>query len=587
MESTQHALPNAKTVEAELLHLLARQSRRVPIPVFLAAAMIAGLAAARVPTINWAAWLVLVGVVLATRWAVLGMLTDRSRFSEQQGLRIAIVLNAVNGVTHGLSLAFFPYLTDFERAVQSFLLIGLCAGSIATTAGSRPAFFAYLIPTLGPLAILWAVVPSDSGAGWISISTAIIIVLFSAVLIALSADANRLFRESFEIRLQHVELNRQLKAALEMAESASRAKTRFLASASHDLRQPVHTLSLFAAALEMRPLDARTREISQHIGTALQVLAAQLDSLLDVSKLDAGIVQVNPGTIEVEHLLERIAKEIGPDARAKGLDVTFDCPAGLKVETDAVLFERVIRNLTGNALKYTDSGEIRIDAVKQDESIILIISDTGRGIPDSEQARIFEEFYQVDNPERDRTKGLGLGLSIVRRLVHLLGIRMEMVSLEGKGTQFFLILPQSDGTHVTAPPVQQATFLSALLHILVIDDEASVQEGMRILLTSLGSRVSTADSTDTAAAAAAADRPDLILADLRLRGEDNGLIAIRAVRALYPDTPAILISGDTAPDRLREAEEAGIPLLHKPLHADVLKQAIAKAMTSDQDRAVA
>lgn len=589
MKQLVHTPAVAATVEEELLRLLARQGRRVPVPVFLAAAMIAGIAAPHVSVLAWSLWLVLVALVLVLRWAMLGRLPGWTHLSEQRRLLIAALLSGLNGSTHALSLAFFPEMSGFERAIQSFLLIGLCAGSVATTAGYRPVFVAYLLPTLGTLTVLWAVVPvAEARAWWVAESVALITALFGAVLLALAKDAHRLFRESFEIRLQQVELNRQLASALEVAESASRAKTRFLASASHDLRQPVHTLSLFAAALEMRPLDERSREISSHINTALEVLAAQLDSLLDISKLDAGVVQAVPEPVVLGRLLERIRDEYQPDARRKSLSLGLDCAADLQVRTDPVLLERIVRNLVGNAVKYTQSGGVRIEAARQDGQVMLQVADTGRGIPEAEQSRIFEEFYQLDNPERDRTKGLGLGLAIVRRLVDLLGIRMEMVSVPGSGTRFILLLPAcAEAAPAPAQPAPPVALAPQTLHVLVVDDEAAIREGMRILLEGMGARVSLADSSAGAVQCAAAARPDLVLADLRLRGNDSGIVAVQQVRRLHPGVAALLISGDTAPDRLQEAEDAGIVMLHKPVPAELLKRMIAEAVQGAREEALA
>ncbi|HEY8607770.1 MAG TPA: hybrid sensor histidine kinase/response regulator [Noviherbaspirillum sp.] len=588
MERNARTPAVAGTIEQELLRLLARQGTRVPVPVFLAAVLIASIAAPYVPTAAWVLWLALVACVLTVRWVVLGRLPGWNGYSEQRRLHIAVLLSAANGSTHALSLAFFPELSGFERAIQSFLLIGLCAGSVATTAGYRPVFVAYLLPTLGTLTVLWAVLPvADSRGWWVNESVALVTALFGMVLLALAKDAHRLFRESFEIRLQQAALNRQLQAALELAESASRAKTRFLASASHDLRQPVHTLSLFAAALEMRPLDDRSREISSHINTALEVLAAQLDSLLDISKLDAGVVQAMPEPVALGRLLDRIREECAPDARRKGLALAVDCPPDLRARTDPVLFERIVRNLVGNAIKYTQAGDVRVEAYLQAQQVVLTVSDTGPGIAAAEQARVFEEFYQLENPERDRTKGLGLGLAIVRRLVDLLGIRMEMVSQPGAGTQFFLLLPECAEAAAARPPSAPVTLPPAIIHVLVVDDEAAIREGMRILLEGMGARVCLADSSAGALALARDTRPDLVLADLRLRGGDSGIRAVQEVRSLYPDAAAVLISGDTAPDRLQEAEDAGILLLHKPVPAELLKRVIAEAVQQSGESAIA
>ena len=577
MKPIETSLPPAASLEEELLRLLARQARRVPLPVFLATLLIAALAWNRVPAWIPAAWLTLVVAVLALRWAVLGRLPQLTRLSEKMRLRIAIALSAANGTTHALSLGFFAYLPEYERALQSMVFVALCAGSVATTAGYRPVFLAYILPTLVPLSALWALSPGIAQAGWIERSTAALIALLAVLLSALARDAFRLFRESFEIRLQQVDLNRQLQAALEQAEAASRAKTRFLASASHDLRQPIHTLSLFGAALTMRPLDDASHEIARHMNTALQALASQLDALLDISKLDAGVVRVNPSLVRLRAVLERICTEFEPAARAKGLEIALKCPQDSFIETDQALFERIVRNLLDNAIKYTDKGRVALQVSRQTSDLVIAIADSGRGIPEREQARVFEEFYQLDNPERDRTRGLGLGLAIVRRLSDLLQIRMEMTSLPERGTTFYLTAPAAG--HVTGAIAHSAAARAtpAALHVLVVDDEAGIRLGMKTLLEGMGCRATLADGTAQAVAAVKAERPDVVLSDLRLRGDDNGIRTVRAIRELYPDIPAILISGDIAPDRLREAEEAGIPLLHKPVPVEVLQQAIAEA----------
>jgi len=574
----QDARPQGATdsLEEELLRLLSVQGRRVPIPVFLAAIMIAAMAQGRVPTAVLAAWLVLVATVLAVRWVLLTRLPTLSGLSTRNRLRIAITLSAFNGVTHGLSLAFFPYLPLYERAIQSMLLIGGCTGSVATTAGYKPLFLAYLVPTLVPLVVLWAVSPGVAHEGWIEISVAGVFALFGVLLLALAGDAFRLFRESFEIRLQQAELNRQLRSALDQAEAANRAKTRFLASASHDLRQPIHTLSLFGAALAMRPLDDDSREIAKHMNTALQSLATQLDALLDISKLDAGVFRVNRSAVKLRTILERLYREFAPSAHAKGLDMIFDCPADAIVDIDQPLFERIVRNLLDNAIKYTDTGRVALRAVPAHGAFEIAISDSGRGIPEAEQERVFEEFYQLDNPERDRTKGLGLGLAIVKRLADLMGITLRMSSSPGRGTEFVLSVPSAAAAATRPAETAPETGPMRSLHVLVVDDEAAIRLGMKTLLEAMGCRATLADGTASAVAAARAEQPDLVLADLRLRGQDDGFATVRAIRELYPRMRAILISGDIAAERLREAEEAGLPMLHKPVPFELLKREIAQ-----------
>jgi CheY-like chemotaxis protein len=306
-------------------------------------------------------------------------------------------------------------------------------------------------------------------------------------------------------------------------------------------------------------------------------MASQFDALLDISKLDAGVVRINSAPLEPRRLVERLVREFEPVARAKGLEMSASCTFDGVVDTDRLLLERIMRNLVDNAIKYTDAGSLRVDVSAAGEDVVIAVADTGRGIPPAEHARVVEEFYQLDNPERDRTRGFGLGLSIVKRLADLLGIRLELESAPGKGTTFRLHLVRMAGDAAAlARPVMDATRIKGL-HVLVVDDERQVRLGMQTLLEGMGCRVTLVDGTSNAVSAARADRPDIVVADFRLRGDDNGIATVRALREIYSELPAILLSGDTAPDRLREAEAAGIMLLHKPVAVADLAQAIASA----------
>jgi signal transduction histidine kinase len=577
VRSKQEAV--SSSLAEELLQLLARQGRRMPYPVFIAAAMFTWLATDPPgwPGPGPCLWLAAVALVLAVRMIVLGRLPDAVAMPARWRLRVALALSIANGAMHGIGILLFSSPSNFQFAIQSLLFVGLCAGSVATTAGYRPVFLGYVLPVIIPLIVLWCAGGRHPG----SVAVGAVIALFAAVLVALAADSFRLFRESFEIRHQHVELNARLQAALAVAESASRAKTRFLASASHDLRQPIHTLSLFSAALALRPLDEATRDIARHIDTALENLTVQLDALLDISKLDAGVVHAEPAMLRLRPLLQRLADDFRPVAAAKGLRLVCDAPADATVFVDEVLLGRILSNLLDNAIKYSHEGQVCLGLAVQGDLAVATVADSGQGIAEEEQARIFEEFYQLENPERDRTKGLGLGLSIVQRLVALIGIRMEMVSRPGHGTSFHLFLPACaavpDGPDRAAAPECSL----AKRHVLVVDDEHAVRIGMQTLLGELGAHVSLADGMRQALDLARRSRPDLLLADYRLRGTENGLEVVRSLRALYPGLQAILISGDTSPDRLREARAAGIPMLHKPVTLAVLREAIAHSSSRE------
>lgn len=566
-------------LEDELFLLLAKQGKIVPLPVFLCAVLVASFVVDELSFAVWGTWLIVVASILSARWYVLGRLPTMTGYSIEVRLRIAITLSAINGITMGASFYFFPYLTEFERAIHSLILVGLSAGSIATTAGYRPLFLAYFIPTLPPLAIMWAVSPGIE-TGWREYLVAFLITLFSFVMISLARDSFKLFEDSFNIRLQQVLLNNKLQHALLQAESANRAKTRFLASASHDLRQPIHTLSLYGAALKMRKLDERSKDITMHMNTALQVLANQLDALLDISKLDAGVVEINLETINLCIFLKRLYQDYLATANKKGIVLEFECKQYVYIKTDEILFERIIRNLLTNAIKYTDSGHIKLAAHFEKGLCKLYISDTGQGIPHEEQTKIFEEFYQLENPHRDRSKGLGLGLAIVKRLADILDINLEIESVPDQGTTFVLSMEEANSVDESIEESLSKNLSFSHLHVLVIDDEYAVRDGMKILLEEVGCDVLLADSAEQAVYVVKNKQPDIVLSDFHLGAEGNGLDAISAIRAIYPEIPAILISGDTSPDRLIEASDESIMLLHKPVQVDTLKETIAEACTS-------
>lgn len=563
-------------LEDQLLLVLGRQAKRVPLPVFLNSLIIAGLAAQYVSPVFWASWIALVAVVLVARIVILPRLPDRTDIPLKDRVRIAIALSLINGIAHGLSLGFFVYLTDFERVLQTLLLAGLCTGSVATTVGYRPIFLGFFLPIFPALFILWAWSPGSDSAYWINFSVAVLAAVFGGVLLALANDSFKLFRDSFNLGTQKDELNLQLRSALVEADAAARAKTRFLAAASHDLRQPLHTLTFYGAALAMRPLDPKSREIAEQMDVAVQTLASQFNALLDISRLDAGVVKVNPTTVRLSNLLERIRTEFEPLAQERGLGLSVVCDGDAKTFVDEALLERVVVNLLSNALKYTEEGQVGIRVTREQDAWILAVHDTGKGIPPDELEHIFEEFYQLTNPHRDRKEGFGLGLSIVKRTLGLLNLDWKIESEVGSGTTFTLTLPSSVESIKQDSLVDDDISLAGL-KILAVDDEVEVAFGTKTLLEEMGCDVMIASGTDEAVEAARTQKPDVLLVDFRLRDDDTGLATVNTVREIYPGLPAIMISGDTAPDRIREANDAGLELLHKPVVVDILKRAIAGA----------
>jgi signal transduction histidine kinase len=568
-------------VHQRLLELLAEQSRRVPVAVGCLMVVVALMAAQRMPAWIPAGWVLAAIAVLLARRHWLGLLPTRLDLPTDQRIRTAIRLSFLNGCVHGLCLAAFPVLPEVERSFFTLLILGLCTGAVGTTAGHRKIFLAYLIPAAGTLPLWWLLEPGGGMANLTTVSLALLIVMYLWVLVTLANNAWRNFNESVRIRFQDREMAAQLREALAQATQANQAKTRFLAAASHDLRQPLHTIGLLVAALSLRPIEGRDREVVDLLSQVTMALSEQLDQLLDISKLDAGIVAPERKVVDIGEMLRMHHAEMRAAFEEKGLFAVLDCPVSVRCWTDPALVLRVLRNLTENAIKFTQQGQITLRLRADGSHALLSVQDTGRGIPAEEQAMVFEEFYQVDNAERDRTKGLGLGLSIVRRLCNLLGITLALQSVQGQGTTVTLRIPLETYGALSQPqpaPVPGQNF--AGITVLVIDDERSVRMGMRVLLEELDCRCVEAGSIAEATEQARTARPDVVLADLRLRNGENGIQAIAAIVDVIGPTPALLISGDTAPDRLQEANRAGIKLLHKPVPLPLLQAELAALLDS-------
>lgn len=561
-----------KSYEEELLDLIARQSRRVPALVFGVLIIIASLVYPHSP-LGMVAWLGVVIAVLAARYRVLPQLPDRDDLSLQGRVNVAAVLSGINGLAHAASLLVFPLLSDIERAIQSLVLAGLCTAAVGTTAGNRRIFLPYFLAIFPALILLWA---TDGGFRWPTLTNAGIALsvgMFAVVVLMVARDTERQFLETIRIRKEQEAINIQLQKALQDAGVADRAKTRFLASASHDLRQPIHALSLFAAALKMQTLPDDARELADNIDESISVLASQLDALLDISKLDAGVITPEFAPVDLTNMLRRIAREFEAEVSEKGLDLVVDVDDGCRVQTDKLLLERVVRNLLNNAVRYTEQGSIAIECNSVGSGCRLAIVDSGIGIPAAEQDKIFSEFYQVSERTDSAQQGLGLGLSIVTRLLALLETPLSLTSAPGEGTRIELSLQGEQGSEETWD-IETMKRLEGM-RILVIDDDRAVRNAMSALLVGVGAKVSGAATIDEALECLDEGIPDVVISDLRL-GPESGIDAIERIRQWRDALPAILITGDTGAEQIREAHASGLQVLHKPVQPADLERALSE-----------
>jgi len=366
-----------------------------------------------------------------------------------------------------------------------------------------------------------------------------------------------------------------LKRREEALEQANAAKTRFLATASHDLRQPIHALGLFFATLAEQVGNVETTPLLKQIEDSIDTIDAMLNALLDISKLDAGVVHPKVGPVAVAGLFQRLETEYQPVARVTGNTLRVR-PCKAIVQSDPSMLERMLRNLISNALRYTKKGRVLVAARRRGAGLRFEVHDTGPGIPADKLDDIFQEFYQLGNPERDRRQGLGLGLAIVKRVAALLGHDITARSRLERGSCFAITAPLSQESPSSLPfAAMTAPGLELWNHrVLVLDDDHAILAAMEGLLKRWGCKVSTAASLEEAREKIAANAlpPELLIVDYRLPDQVSGLDAASALQeALGRQVPVLVITGDTDPDRLREAQASGYPLLHKPVQPAKLR----------------
>jgi signal transduction histidine kinase/ActR/RegA family two-component response regulator len=484
----------------------------------------------------------------------------------------AIATALVGGSCWGLGALF---LMDAAPPEYQFMVLMTCAalaaGAITAFGTYLPSYYCNLFTIMVPSCI-WSALLGDA-LHW---TYAVLCVLWMAVVAILANSFSKLLNESLALQFANLDLANDLLRQKEIAEAANVAKSNFLASASHDLRQPVHALSMFVGALRDRSLDEPSGRLVRQIQNSVGALDSLFGAILDISRLDAGVIEHRPRAFAIQPLLERICRDEMPEVDRKGIALRL-VPCSLTVQTDPVLLERVVRNLVSNAVRYTDKGRVVVGC-RRGVRLSIEVWDSGRGIPADQQDLIFQEFYQIGNPERDRARGLGLGLAIVRRLTRILHIPMRMHSRVDRGSVFKLSVEvAASAPPAIEPPAETSQAAQPPLFILVVDDEVAIQEAMHTLLTGWGHKVITAGSCAEMLGHAAGftSTPNLIISDYRLRGDEEGIATIERLRSEFnSDIPAILITGDTAPDRIRQATASDCFLLHKPVSNSRLRAAI-------------
>ncbi len=372
------------------------------------------------------------------------------------------------------------------------------------------------------------------------------------------------------------------------AEQANNAKSRFLVAANHDMRQPLQSLSLYTAALQGSDRDSERETICDEMSGAIQAMGTMLDVLLDIENLEDGHVRVEFAGFPVSDLLGFVEREFRLPAREKGLDLRV-LPSSLMIHSDQVLLERIVQNLVSNAVSYTHNGKVVVGCRRNGDSVRIEVWDNGVGVAENELQTIFEDYYQVDNPARDRRKGLGLGLAIAQRIAKLLDHEIIVRSKLGKGSLFAIQVPRAAGA-VARPARPRAerrprsSFGDCVL--VAIEDDASILHGLERLLTAWGAEVFACSTVDEALIqlSLAARNPDIIVADYRLSSGLNGIHAVAKIRTSFDkDLPAIVITGDTSASVTESIKASGCRLVHKPVEPQVLRRLIDELLTATEN----
>ncbi|MDM4768389.1 hybrid sensor histidine kinase/response regulator [Pelomonas sp. SE-A7] len=416
---------------------------------------------------------------------------------------------------------------------------------------------------------------------WMPLLMPVVLALFSWTLIT------RMINAMAEVQHLNTELEQRVAQRTRALELANAAKSRFLSSASHDLRQPVVAIGLSVGLMREQVEAPAQRRMLDQVIEAVGALERLLVGLLDLSRLDSGTVRTHVQSVRLQPLFDAIAVHEADHARSRGLRLRFR-PSSLTVMSDPVLLEQILRNLVSNALRYTRRGGVLVAARRRGTAVLLQVWDSGIGIAPADQVTIFEEFVQVDNPARQRRPegGMGLGLAIVRRSANLLGHRLSLASRLGRGSCFSLLLPQGELLKPLAPAPVEAEPLSLVgMRVLLVEDDDAVRASLKARLQAWGATVLAHGSGQSLLSALpvgvedAALFADLLISDQRLP-DIRGIALVKQVQERCGGLPALLITGDTAPEQLAELQASGVPVLHKPFRAEALMAALEKLLSA-------
>lgn len=583
MTDEQSPAERQRALADECTRLSFEQLGYVTLSTSLLVVLLAAIIRERAVTERLVRWVALyqclaVGRVALTLWF---RRRPRSALELRRKLPLLAIAMVLPSTVWG-TVAFVPARPDTVAYAVSLLFAGgLIAGGTQSLIGTPKILMATSAVTVTPLVTV-LLRSSNAEQRYLGV----VAVLYFVSTLQFGRRNLRVLRESISLRFGNLDLVARLtrekaraEAARDEAEQAIEAKNQFLAAASHDIRQPLHAAFLFLGALESDATGADQTTVRERLRASLNAARQMLDALLDVSRLDAGVVEREDSSFRAAALGRHVLEMFGPIAERKGLALALRSSEDLWIRSDPTLVQRVLGNLLSNALKYTDAGVVLLAFRRRKDACLVQVWDSGVGIAPEDCELIFDEFKQLGNPQRDGSRGIGLGLTIVRRLCRLLGSEITVSSRVGRGSVFSFTLPRGVATPEAAVKRLELA-VAPRATLMIVDDDALVREGLRSLLSAWGYEIRTAsDVADASRVAAQGTPPDLALVDYRLPEEKTALDAIRAIReATGRDVPAIIITGDTHPRRIREATAPGFPVVFKPVPPEVLREMLSASL---------
>lgn len=519
----------------------------------------------------WAWLLISLFAALISAFFIHTYMKDQSRFSARQWGRLIVVLLLTLALCRAAApLLFIGSGSYIHDIVLVIMMLGTSTGGAIALAIFLPACVAFVLPVLGVLS--WAVWQHDiANSGFL----AVLALTYAALLLAQAVTMNRVLVSNIRLRIEY----EKARAAMEQANAS---KARFLSAVSHDIRQPLQAVNLFVSAIENGSRSERNAELFESLKQSLDGMSTQLNHLLDVATLDEGGIKAYPQCVELRILLEKLYQRFVYMARQQGQNLQF-VPCHVFVITDPELLERVLSNLLVNAIKHSGYNDVTLHAYAiGDGTVEICVEDNGPGIPEEQQADIFEAFYRLDHSLRDRATGSGLGLAIVKGFCDLLGHPLRLESEVGRGCRFYLQLPEAAAPALTTPPLTKRSVPWSLQNyrVMVLDDDADILLAMQSVLERWGCRVACASGLPQAQQLCQTDPPDILISDFDLGDGCNGIMAADVLKQQHPALLSLIISGELKHPLLASARQSGYLVLNKPVKPGELRMALQHLLMS-------